>query len=414
MERDDADACRQSPLAGRRVLFGVTGSIAAFKAAGWVRELTRLSARVEVVMTRAAERFVTPLTFGALSGQQVHRDLFDSDPEGMMAHINLSRRADVLLIAPATAQTIARLAHGLADDLLSTVVLAARIPVVLCPAMNSNMFTHPATQANIRTLRDRGTLVIEPGRGELACGEEGPGRLPEWELVHEYLARLFTPQDLEGKKVVISAGPTREPMDPARYLGNRSSGRMGYALAVTAARRGADVDLVSGPVALPDPPMVAVHRVGTAAEMMEAVMRLATDADIVVMAAAVADFRPGRVQDQKIKKRDGAPVVELEMTPDILAALGAGKQRSYRLVGFAAESRDHVREGRRKLRDKGADLMVVNDILSKTSGFDVPTNQVTLVDDRGEVELPLLSKTETADRIWDHLLAREAQPMASS
>ncbi len=399
-------ASRPSPLSGRRLLFGVTGSIAAFKAAGWVRELTRLSAGVEVVMTAAAERFVTPLTFAALSGQPVHRDLFDRDPGELMAHIELPRAADLILIAPATAQTIARLANGFADDLLSTVVLAADIPVVVCPAMNSNMFRHPATQRNIRVLTEMGYLVIGPDSGSLACGEEGPGRLPEWPLVHEQLARLFTRQDLEGQRVVITAGPTREPLDPVRYLSNRSSGKMGYALALTAARRGARVRLISGPVALDPPPTVEVISVSTALQMYDAVLECARNADIVVKAAAVADFRPVKQESLKIKKTDrGLLSVELEMNPDILAELGSVKDRSYRLVGFAAESHAHLEEARRKLREKGADLMVVNDILGDATGFDCDTNRVTLVDARGETELPLLSKMETADRIWDHLLS---------
>ncbi len=393
-----------SVLAGKRVLFGVTGSIAAFKAAGWVRELCAESAGVTVVMTRAAERFVSSLTFGALSGNPVYANMFDEDPDRLMAHINLSREADCILIAPATAQTIARLAHGMADDLLSTVVLAAKIPVIVCPAMNCNMLSHPATQGNIRQLQELGYHIVLPDTGMLACGEEGAGRLPEWDPVRETLLRLFSTPDLVGKKIVITAGPTREPLDPARFLSNRSSGKMGYALAKSAARRGAEVVLVSGPVALAEPAGINTIQVTTAAEMREQVLAHARDADIVVKAAAVADFRPKEYREHKIKKSSAEPLIELEQNPDILAELGETRRPGLLLVGFAAESRDHEQEGFRKLRQKNADLIVVNDILGAATGFDVETNQVTLVDGNGSHQLPLLSKLETANRIWDHVL----------
>ncbi|HEB68124.1 MAG TPA: bifunctional phosphopantothenoylcysteine decarboxylase/phosphopantothenate--cysteine ligase CoaBC [Desulfobulbus sp.] len=394
----------RSVLTGKRILFGVTGSIAAFKAAGWVRELTAESVGVTVVMTGAAERFVSSLTFGALSGNPVYRDMFDEAPDRLMAHINLSREADCILIAPATAQTIARLAHGMADDLLATVVLAARIPVVLCPAMNSNMLSHPATRKNLRQLQDMGYHVIPADRGILACGEEGAGRLPQWESVRETLLRLFSPQDLAGKKIVVTAGPTREPLDPARFLSNRSSGKMGYALARTAARRGAEVVLVSGPVALPEPVGIRTIQVNTADEMRAQVVSLARNADIVIKAAAVADFKPEKYRRQKIKKSSAGTVIELEQNTDILAELGKTRQPGTLLVGFAAESRNHEQEGFRKLRQKNVDLVVVNDILGAATGFDVDTNQVLLVDGNGSRRLPLLSKVETANRIWDHVL----------
>ena len=393
-----------SVLTGKRILFGVTGSIAAFKAAGWVRELCAESAGVTVVMTRAAERFVSSLTFGALSGNPVYGNMFDEDPGRLMAHINLSREADCILIAPATARTIARLAHGMADDLLSTVVLAAKIPVVVCPAMNSNMLSHPATRRNLRQLQELGYHVVSPDTGMLACGEEGAGRLPEWEFVHETLLRLFSAPDLAGKKIVITAGPTREPLDPARFLSNRSSGKMGHALAKTAARRGAEVVLVSGPVALADPPGINTIHVTTAAEMHEQVFEFARDADIVVKAAAVADFKPKTYQEQKIKKSSAEPLIELEKTLDILAELGEARRPGLLLVGFAAESRDHEQEGFRKLKQKNTDLIVVNDILGEATGFDVETNQVILVDRSGSRRLPLMSKVDTANRIWDHVL----------
>lgn len=394
-----------SGLTGKKVLFGVTGSIAAFKAAGWVRELSTECVDVTVVMTRAAERFVSSLTFGALSANPVFRDMFDEEPDKLMAHINLSRSVDFILIAPATAQTIARLAHGMADDLLSAVVLAAKRPVIICPAMNSNMLSHPATQRNIKRLQEMSYHVIAPDSGLLACGEEGAGRLPDWEYVREKIISLFCPQDLAGKRIVITAGPTREPLDPARFLSNRSSGKMGYALACTASRRGAEVILISGPVALPPPFFLQeLKRVNTAAEMREQVLAHAGQADIVVKAAAVADFRPKIYREQKVKKHKADLRVDLEPNQDILAELGKQKRSGCVLVGFAAESENHEQEGRRKLEQKKADLIVVNDIVGDSTGFEADTNQVILIDSKGSTPLPLLSKPETANRIWDHIL----------
>ncbi len=403
---DDAHSDRNPPtsLNGKRILFGVTGSIAAYKAAGWVRELTTQSVLVTVIMTKAAERFVTSMTFGALSGNKVYRDMFAEQPEELMAHINLSREADVLLIAPATAHTMSRLACGMADDLLSTLVLAARIPIVICPAMNTAMYTHPATRHNINRLQELGYHVIPADSGELACGEKGSGRLPDWDIVEEKLIALFCPQDLKEKKIIITAGPTREALDPARYLSNRSSGKMGYALARTAVRRGASVTLVSGPVTLTAPPGVETIRVTTAHQMYVQVLEVSKEADIIVKAAAVSDFKPKKYRQQKIKKVQGFTSIEVEENPDILAHLGQRKRKGSILVGFAAESRNHEAEGRRKLYQKKTDLIVVNDILGSKTGFDVETNQVILVDAQGSKKLPLLSKEETANHIWDHIL----------
>lgn len=367
--------------------------------------LVKEEAIVTVVMTRAAERFVSPLTFSALSGNQVYRDMFDDEPDSVMAHINLSREADVILVAPATARTIARLSSGLADDLLSTVILAARIPVVVCPAMNSNMLAHPATQRNINWLQQFGYHLVHPGSGALACGETGDGRLPDWDVVHEALLSLFEPKDFEGRKVLITAGPTREPLDPARFLSNRSSGKMGFALARTARRRGAEVTLITGPVCLADPPGVEVIRVTTAAEMREAVMQQAGTVQIIVKSAAVADFKPAAYQGHKIKKTNQLFQVDLVKNADILAELGEHRIHGQVLVGFAAESRDHAGEGQRKLQEKNLDLIVVNDILGSQTGFDVETNQVTLIDKKGSAVLPLLTKEATANRIWDRVVS---------
>ncbi|MCI5179604.1 MAG: bifunctional phosphopantothenoylcysteine decarboxylase/phosphopantothenate--cysteine ligase CoaBC [Candidatus Electrothrix sp. AW3_4] len=394
-------------MQGRKILFGVTGSIAAFKAATWVSSLVQEEAQVTVMMTEAATRFVTPLTFGALSGHQVYTDMFSTDAEEIMAHITLSGDADAVLIAPATAQTIAQLAQGMADNLLSAAVLASTAPVVVCPAMNSKMLAHPATQRNLAILKELGYLVVEPETGPLACGEVGTGRLAEWDTVREVLQGLFVEQDLAGQQILITAGPTREPLDPARYLSNRSSGKMGYFLARTARRRGAEVTLISGPTNLPAPPGITLVPVQTAAEMAKAVKEHAENASIIVKAAAVADFRPKNVASLKIKKSTAALQLELEPNQDILASLGKGKvQRPDQLlVGFAAESNNHEAEGRRKLEAKQADLIVVNDILGKQTGFDVDTNQVTFITQEGAEQLALLSKEETANRIWDKVIA---------
>lgn len=398
-------------LRGKRILVGVTGSIAACKAAAWVHALVKEEAEVTVVMTRAATRFVSALTFAALSGNRVHVDMFAHDPGHVMAHIALGRDADLLLIAPATANTLARLAHGLADDLLATAVLAASgKPVLLCPAMNSGMYSHQATQDNLNRLRALGYILIEPDCGRLACGDEGPGRLPEWERVREEVLHALTVQDLAGRHVLITAGPTREPLDPARYLSNRSSGKMGYALARTAWRRGALVTLVTGPVALAPPPGVEVIRVETAAEMHDAVMGMREQATIIVKAAAVADFRPARRETLKIKKNQASLSLELAANADILAGLGRIRQEGQVLVGFAAESGNLEEEGRRKLLEKNLDLVVVNDITRPDAGFDVETNQVLLVDREGCRSLPLLSKELTADAIWDHVLSLPPRP----
>ena len=392
-------------LQGKRILFGVTGSIAAYKAAFWVRELVKEEALVQVIMTPAAEKFISPLTFTALCSNPVHRDMFASDPDGVMAHINLSREADLVLIAPATAQTMAKLASGMADNLLTTAVLAAKIPVVLCPAMNTAMYTHLASRENRARLRELGYHLVAPGCGDLACGETGDGRLCEWESAREALLRLLTPQDLAGKKVLVTAGPTREALDPVRYLSNRSSGKMGYALARAARMRGAEVTLVSGPVALAQPVGVEVVAVTSAQDMAEAVFSRAKQMDVIVKSAAVADFRPESCESLKIKKASGGLHLELIKNIDILATLGQQKGPGQLLIGFAAESHNHLEEGQRKLAQKNLDMIVVNDILGSRTGFDVETNQVTLISAKKNQQLPLLSKEQTAHRIWDAVLA---------
>lgn len=396
-------------FAGRNILVGITGSIAVYKVCDWVRSLSKASAQVTVVMTESAARFVSPLTFAALSGNRVHVKMFEPVGEEDIPHINLARKNDIILIAPATAATIARMACGLADDLLSAIVLAAKIPIIVCPAMNSNMYLHPATLANLQRLKEYGYIIVDPDTGTMACGEEGPGRLPEWEPVYEACLSAVTDQDLKDRSILITAGPTEEPLDPVRYLSNRSSGKMGYAMARAARRRGANVTLIAGPVHISDPPGVSCVHVRTAQEMWDQVMDRFDDADIIVKAAAVSDFRPARTMDQKIKKQGAGPHLELARNRDILFELGernkTGNNPKF-LIGFAAESQKILEEGKRKLQEKNLDCIVVNDISADDAGFAVDTNRVILLDRNGGVnEFPLLSKDETADRIWDEVIS---------
>ena len=395
-------------FAGKRIVFGVTGSIAAFKVAGWVSALAKEEALVDVVMTEAAAKFVAPLTFASLSGRPVFEDMFSAEQEGGISHIGLSREADCILIAPATAKTIAHLAYGLADDLLSTTVLAARIPVIICPAMNVQMYEHPATVNNLKILREFGYHIIEPDSGLMACGEEGSGRLPEWEQVAEYVLRQILSQDLAGQKVLVTAGPTREPYDPVRFISNRSSGKMGFALARTAFRRGAEVTLISGPTAQQPPAGVECVNITTALEMHQAVMERYEDKSIIIKAAAVSDFRCATQSDEKIKKNRSSLVMELEQNPDILKELGRICDHNRQLlIGFAAESSNIEEEGRKKLLDKELDLIAVNDISSASAGFEVDNNQITLIDSFQVVKLLHTSKLQTADLIWDHVVSNE-------
>ncbi len=394
-------------LTGKRIILGITGGIAAYKTAEWIRALRHEEAEVQVVQTEAAARFITPLTLAALSGRRVYGDIFSPEDAELIPHINLARHCDLLLIAPATANTIAKLAHGEADNLLTATALATRAPVLICPAMNSNMYLHPATQANLASLREYGCLIAPPAAGAMACGAEGPGRLPEWRKVREYIIAALTPQDLQGINILISAGPTYEDIDPVRFIGNRSSGKMGYALAGAARQRGAEVTLISGPSALPDPPAVTTVRVRSAREMAKFVQQKAPQARIIIKAAAVADYTPSAPSPHKIKK--GAASLELKLTAneDILKSLGElkGEKPFPLLVGFAAESRDHLVQGLKKLKAKNLDLIVINDIGGSQSAFANDSNQVVIVNRQGKkTELPRLGKEETAHRILDQLL----------
>ena len=396
-----------SLLADKKILFGISGSIAVYKAAEWVRELTKAGAEVTVVMTDGATRFVSSLTFATLSGRRVYTGMFEPDAGEKITHISLARECDLFIIAPATAQTIAKLANGFADNLLSSLALANRSKLLLFPAMNSNMYCHAATQANLVRLKEYGYSIIEPVEGKLACGDEGVGRLVEWDLARESILSAFAPQDLEERTVLITAGPTCESFDPARHLSNRSSGKMGFALARSAKRRGARVILISGPTSLPVPFGVEMVQVTSALQMHDAVMNNYNSADIVVMSAAVSDYRPEKIMEQKIKKGSHSLSLEIVSNPDILKELGKrkGKANSPLLVGFAAESSDHLEEGKRKLKEKKLDLIVVNDIIGTDTGFGTDTNQVNLIDRDYQLEkLPLLSKEECASMIWDKIV----------
>jgi phosphopantothenoylcysteine decarboxylase/phosphopantothenate--cysteine ligase len=391
-------------LSDKNVVLGVTGGIAAYKAPDLVRALVTAGARVRVVLTRAAEQFVTALALQTVSGQPVSRSLFDLTEESEIGHIRLADTADALVIAPATANVIAKLAIGMADDLLTTVALATRAPILVCPSMNVHMFEHPTVRANLATLRDAGRTVLEPEAGFLACGYSGPGRLPEASSIVEEIEILIGKKDLRGVRLVVSAGPTWEALDPIRHIANRSSGKMGYSLARMARRRGAIVTLVSGPTALAAPLGVETVPVVSAHEMEHAVMRHAATADVVIMAAAVGDFRPADSSAHKIKRGRSEVDVRLVPNPDILAKLGTLKG-PITLVGFAAETRDLVANARRKLQAKGVHLMVANDVTVEGAGFDVDTNIVTMIDRSGRVErLAKMSKDDVAEAILDRIV----------
>jgi phosphopantothenoylcysteine decarboxylase/phosphopantothenate--cysteine ligase len=403
-------------LAGRELVLGVSGSIAAYKAAYLVRELRRLGGGVTVVMTRHAQEFVTPLTFRTLSGRPVLTDLFDPGEPTAVEHVALAERADLIVVAPATANALARAALGLADDFLGTLLLAARAPVLFAPAMDGEMWHHPTVQAHVATLRARGATVMDPERGELASGLSGVGRFPEVGDIVETAAALVWPtRDLLGDYVLITAGPTREPVDPVRYLSNRSSGRMGFALARQAWRRGAQVTLIAGPTSLTPPPGVRVIPVQTAEEMQEAVRHALGPATVVIKAAAVADYRVATPGDRKIRSKQERLSLELVPTPDILHELGQSKGSRF-LVGFAAETGDLTAGARAKLEAKGVDLIVANDVSRRDIGFDVEENQVVLLDRwGGVVELSRRPKAEVADAVLDRVQAlRRAAIMTPS
>jgi phosphopantothenoylcysteine decarboxylase/phosphopantothenate--cysteine ligase len=389
---------------GKRILLGVSGGIAAYKAAELARRLVSGGARVKVVMTQAAQEFVTPLTFQALTGEKVAAAMFGPGSEPL-EHVALGQEADALVLAPATANLMGKMASGIGDDLLTTILLAATKPILLCPAMNCEMWANPAVQENVARLRDRGLAVLQPEAGELACGAVGYGRLPEAETILEALARLVSPQDLAGRRILVTAGPTHEDLDPVRFLTNRSSGKQGYALAKVARRRGAEVCLISGPSNLPAPHGVERVEVWSAREMLDAVRARFPESEALLMAAAVGDYHPASRSEHKMKRGSQELTVHLTQNPDILKEVAALKKKQV-VVGFAAETRDLEAAARKKLEDKGLDLIVANQVNRPDSGFAVDTNEVTIIGRKNLLlPLPLLSKEEVAEKVLDQAAA---------
>lgn len=394
------------PFDGRTIVLGVTGGIASYKSAWLARLLTKAGATVEAVLSRSATEFISGLTFEALTGRPAHTALFE--PGHALDHIALGKRADCVVVAPATADFLARAATGQASDLLTAVLLATKAPVLLVPAMNDLMWSHPQTRSNVEHLRKLGYAVLDPAEGALAAGEgEGPGRMPEPETVFSHARRLLNStreSPLAGQRVVVTAGPTRESIDPVRFISNHSSGKMGVALAESAWSRGARVDLVAGPLSITVPFGPTIHAVETTADMAREVGKLVPKADLLIMAAAPADYRPAKVARSKIKKGKGAPKLDLEETADILRSTIGKRKKGAIVVGFALETEDALENGRAKLKDKSLDLIVVNDATEAGAGFGVDTNRVTLIGRNGETEsLPLQSKADVADAILDRV-----------
>jgi phosphopantothenoylcysteine decarboxylase/phosphopantothenate--cysteine ligase len=392
-------------LSGKTIVLGVTGGIACYKAAALASALVKLHADVQVIMTENATQFVTPITFEQLTGNKALIDTFDRNFRFDVGHIAVADRADMVLIAPATANVLAKLAHGLADDMLTTTVLACRCPKAAAPAMNTKMLENPVTQDNLAALRRYGWEIVEPASGRLACGAVGKGKLPEpEELVEVCLHTLAHEKDMVGKRVLVTAGPTQEALDPVRYLTNHSTGKMGYALAKAASRRGAAVTLISGPVDLPHPSYMDVVDVTTAQQMYEAVMARAPQADIILKAAAVADYRPATVAENKVKKTDGDLSIPLVRTRDILAELGAQKRPGQFICGFSMETENMVENSQKKLVKKNLDMIAANNLKDPGAGFAVDTNRLTLITAQGAQELPLLSKEQAANALLDEIL----------
>ena len=392
-------------LENKKILLGVSGGIAAYKSVEILRLLQKAGADVKVVMTKNAAWFVGPMTFEAISGHPVFMEMYGENPDPRMRHIAWAEEADAVIVAPATANIIAKFANGIADDALSTLMLVVTASRVICPAMNTHMYENRAVQRNLDILEGDGYVIVEPGEGELACKTVGPGRLADPGMIVERVADLFVPKDLAGQKVVVSAGPTREPIDPVRFISNPSSGKMGYAVARAAAARGAEVVLVSGPTELADPFGVRVRRIQTAADMADAIFEEAVIADVIIKVAAVSDYRPVRIAGQKIKKDKTEMVLELTKTTDILAELGRRKKPGQILVGFAAETEDLEQNAVKKLRAKNLDMIAGNLIGEESSGFGVDTNKVRLFfPDGTNKDLPLMEKAATAHALLDHVV----------
>ena len=394
-------------LKGKTVILGVTGGIAAYKSAWLTSLLVKAGADVQVIMTEHAREFIAPLTFEALTNQRCHTDTFDRNHEYSTEHVSLASRADAVIIAPATANVIAKLACGIADDMLTTTVLACDCPKIVVPAMNTRMYENPVTQDNLEKLRKYGVTVVEPAAGRLACGDVGKGKMPEPDVLFQYvLMACAFEKDMAGKKVLVTAGPTQERIDPVRYITNHSTGRMGYSIAKICALRGAEVTLVTGQTALESPLFVDVVPVVSARDMYEAVVERSGEMDVIIKAAAVADYRPAVTSDEKIKKSDGDMAIDMERTDDILGYLGSCKKPGQFLCGFSMETQNMLENSRAKLRKKNLDMIVANNLKVKGAGFGTDTNVVTIITADMEKELELMSKDEVAARLLDEILAR--------
>ena len=396
-------------LKGKRIILGVSGSIAAYKIANLASALVKLHADVHVVMTKNATNFIHPITFETLTGNKCLIDTFDRNFEYSVEHVELAKSADVLMVAPATANVIGKMAHGLADDMLTTTILACQCPKIVAPAMNTRMFRNSIVQDNIKLLKCYGIEVIDPASGYLACGDTGEGKMPEPEILLQYILKaLVVKKDLEGVNVLVSAGPTREAIDPVRYITNHSTGKMGYAVARAAAMRGAHVTLVSGPTEIDPPPFVEVVDVVSAEEMFKAITSRASKQDIIIKTAAVADYRPAVVATEKVKKKDGDMSIHLERTKDILAYLGEHKREGQFLCGFSMETENMLENSITKLVKKNLDMVIANNLKVEGAGFGTNTNVVTVITRKGGEQLPLMSKDEVADKILDAIIKERA------
>lgn len=391
-------------LKGKTVLLGVCGGIAAYKIANLASMLIKAGAKVHVLMTKNAANFIHPITFETITSQKCIIDTFDRDFEFKVEHIALAKEADVFLIAPATANTIAKISCGIADDMLTTTFLASKAPKLVAPAMNTQMYENPITQENIKRLGRFGIEVIEPASGRLACGDEGKGKMPEAETLFSYIEKACCIKDLQGKHILVTAGPTKEAIDPVRFISNHSSGKMGYAIAKQSALRGAEVTLVSGPVNIKAPDFVKTVFVENAREMFEEVIKRAEQADIVIKAAAVADYRPQETATEKLKKKEGEGEILLTRTQDILAYLGVNKKEGQLLCGFSMETENMIENSKRKLEKKNLDMIVANNVKVEGAGFQTDTNIATFIDRQGMEELPKMTKLELADKILNRLL----------
>lgn len=397
-------------LKDKTILLGVTGGIAAYKSASLASRLVKAGAEVRVIMTEHATNFINPITFETLTGHKCITDTFDRNFEFQVEHVSLAKKADVIMVAPATANVIAKLAHGLADDMLTTTILASHAPKLIAPAMNTGMYENPVTQNNLALLKKYGMEVIEPAAGHLACGDEGKGKMPEPEILYEHILRSCAcKQDMKGLKVLVTAGPTQEAVDPVRFLTNHSSGRMGYSIAKACMLRGADVTLVTGRTALTPPLFVDVVPVVSAKDMYDAVISRSDEMDIIIKAAAVADYRPVHVAEEKVKKSDGSFSLELERTDDILKYLGEHKKPGQFLCGFSMETENMLENSRKKLEKKHLDMIAANNLKVPGAGFETTTNIITIITPNSVKELELMSKDDAAFRLLDEILSRRSR-----